>query len=143
MGCSVVSPVAFVSLLSPTVGRLVAPGFPVYAAETITFYAIGGAHVAPKLVDKALPGHRSSRIRIVTKALLAVGPAIIAFPFVARPPDRLMTGILLCAVLIPYLAYEGATATSDCRGCPESDDFPNCTGMTFDQEYTYPEESTE
>jgi hypothetical protein len=44
---------------------------------------------------------------------------------------------------VPYVAYKGVTARDDCEGCPEADDFPNCSGMTFDGDYAYPEASTE
>jgi hypothetical protein len=142
MGCFIVYPVGFASLLSLAVGRLVAPGLPVYGFETLTLYAVGAALLMPMVLSKAMPGSRSSRSRVVGKALLAVGLAVVAFPFLFRPAARLSTALIFFGFLVPYVAYKGVTARDDCEGCPEADDFPNCSGMTFDGDYAYPEGST-
>jgi hypothetical protein len=39
----------------------------------------------------------------------------------------------------PYSVHKGLTATDDCAGCPEADDFPNCSGLSFDGTYSYAE----
>jgi hypothetical protein len=132
MGCFVVYPVGFVSLVTLLLGSLLLPSLPVFGIDTIAFYGIGFALAGPMLADKALPGHRSRRTRILAKAALAIGLAWIAFPGVVRPGDRLVTAALFFGFLVPYVLYKGLTVRDDCAGCPEYDDFPHCTGMTFD-----------
>ncbi len=140
MGCFVVYPVGFVSLLALTLGGLLAPGAALYALPTAALHAAGVALLCPLLLAKATPGRRSSRVRIVGKALLAVGLAVVALPFLLRPAARLETAALFVGFLLPYVGYKAATATADCAGCPEADEFPNCTGMSFDGNYVYPED---
>lgn len=137
MGCFIVYPVGFVSLLSLTIGRIIVPNWPLYAVETPILYMLGIALLLPMIALKAVPGNRSSAIRIAAKALLAVGLAFIAFPFLFRPAARLTTASLFFGFLVPYVIYKGLTALDDCQGCPERDSFPNCSGMTFDDEYVY------
>lgn len=94
--------------------------------------AVGVALRCPLLVTKAAPGRRSSRVRIVGEALLAVGPAVVALPLLLRPAARLETAALFRG---PYVGHETATATADCAGCPEADELPTCAGTSFDGEY--------
>lgn len=143
MGCFIVYPVGFVSLFSLTIGRIIVPDVPLYAVETPTLYLLGVALLLPMIALKAVPGRRSSAIRIAGKALLAAGLAFIAFPFLFRPAARLPTAGLFFGFLVPYVLYKGLTAMDDCQGCPERDSFPNCSGMAFDDEYVYPEHATE
>ncbi len=135
MGCFVVYPVGFVSLVALLLGSLVLGDFALFAAPTVAFWGAGFALAGPMLADKVLPGHRGRRPRILAKASLAVGLAFIAFPGVVRPGARLVTAALFFGFLVPYVAYKGLTVRDDCAGCPEYDDFPQCTGMTFDGSY--------
>lgn len=137
MGCFVVYPVGFASLLTLVLTRLLAPDFPLFGLETVAFYAAGFALATPMLLDKALPGRRGTRPRVAAKASLAVGLALLAFPALFRPGDRLLTAALFVGFLVPYVLYKGLTVRDDCQGCPEADDFPNCSGMTFDGTYSY------
>lgn len=133
MGCFVVYPVALVSLLVLVLARLLWPGAALFGLETVALYAVGFALVGPMVADKALSGHRSARRRMAGKASLAVGLAFLAFPFVFRPSARLTTAALFLGFLVPYVAYKGLTAREDCRGCPEAEEFPHCSGMSFDR----------
>lgn len=137
MGCFVVYPVGATSLLTLAVLRLLAPEFALFGLETVALYGIGFAMATPMVLDKALPGRRSGRRRMLAKASLAVGLAVLAFPILFRPADRLLTAALFVGFLVPYVLYKGLTVREDCQGCPEADDFPNCSGMTFDGTYTY------
>lgn len=143
MGCFVVYPVGVASLLALLVTRLTLPWLPVFDLATIAFYGLGFALATPMLADKLLPGRRSGSTRMAAKASLAVGLAFLAFPAVVRPTDRLLTALLFVGFLVPYVGYKGLTVRDDCRGCPEYDDFPNCSGMAFDDTYRYRTETTE
>jgi len=140
MGCFVVYPVGFVSLSSLLLTRLLAPGFPLFDASTVAFYAAGFGLAGPKVAAKLLPGHRSHPIRVVTKGLLAVGLAFVAFPFFFRPDARLTSLALFLGFLVPFLVYKGLTAVDECEGCPYEDEFPNCPGMEFDGTIVDPEQ---
>lgn len=131
MGCFIVYPVSFVSLSTLVILRFLWPQFDLFEWHTHAFYIIGFALIGPMTVSKALPFSRSSRVRITGKVLLAVGLALVAFPFVYRPGFRLLTAGLFVGVLLPYIVHKGLTARDDCRGCPEADEFPDCSGMTF------------
>ncbi len=137
MGCFVVYPVGFISLVTLVAARLTLPGLPLSDLPAVGFYALGVALAGPMLADKALPGRRSGRARMVAKASLAVGLALLAFPAVFRPDVRLQTAALFVGFLVPYIAYKGLTVRDDCAGCPEYDDFPNCSGMRFDDTYRW------
>ena len=137
MGCFVVYPVGLLSLATLVATRLALPGLPLFEYPAGWFYGIGGALLAPMLADKALPDRRSGRARMAAKAALAVGLALLAFPAVFRPAVRLQTAALFVGFLLPYVAYKGLTVRDDCAGCPEYDDFPNCSGMTFDDAYRW------
>jgi hypothetical protein len=143
MGCFVVYPIGFVSLLSLVVGRLLAPGFPLYDAGTVALYLTGFALVGPKVAGKLLPGPRAHRTRMVTKALLAVGLAFVALPFFFRPGARLTTLALFFGFLVPYVGHKALTITDECEGCPYQDEFPNCPGMDFDGEIIDPDRQYE
>ncbi|WP_049924475.1 hypothetical protein [Halopiger djelfimassiliensis] len=143
MGCFIVYPVAILSLLALSVVRLVRPALGLFEFPTSAFYLAGFGLVAPMVVGKLLPGTRTATTRIASKALLAVGLAVTAFPFVFRPDARLVTAGLFVAFLLPYIVHKGLTATDDCQGCPEAADFPNCSGMSFDGEYRYQPDDTE
>lgn len=137
MGCFIVYPVAFISLISLLTIRLTVLGPEMSKISTLSLYATGIALLTPKVAGKLAPGHRSKTTRIITKTLLAVGLAVIALPFFFRAGDRLMTAGLFFGFLVPYILYKGVTATDDCTGCPEADDFPNCSGLSFDGAYRY------
>lgn len=143
MGCFVVYPVAFLSLVALTLVRAIRPEFSLYALPTTTLQGIGFALVAPLVVGKLLPVDLSARQRIMGKALLAVGLAVLAFPIVYRPSDRVVTAILFVGFLVPYLGYKAATLRDDCERCPEAEEFPNCSGMTFDGTYRYSSDNEE
>ena len=138
MGCFVVYPVGFVSLLTLVVARLLWPEATLFGLGTGAFYALGFALIAPMVADKALSGNRSAGRRMAGKASLAVGLAFLAFPFVYRPAARWTTAGLFLGFLVPYVAYKGLTARDDCRGCPEAEDFPDCSGMAFDDSIEAP-----
>jgi hypothetical protein len=143
MGCVVVYPVGFCSLFALAIGRLLVPGLPVYELDTVALYALGFGLVLPMVLAKAWPGTRSGRARVAGKALLAVGLAFVALPFLFRPTARLTTAVLFVGFLAPYVGYKALTATDDCEGCPEADDFPRCSGMSFDNTYVYDDRSGE
>lgn len=141
MGCFVVYPVGAVSLGALALGRLLVPGLALYALPTVALHVAGVALLCPLLVAKAAPGRRRGRVRIAGKALLAVGLALVALPFLFRPAARLVTVALFLGFLVPYVGYKAVTATAECAGCPEADEFPNCTGMSFDDTYVYPDDT--
>jgi hypothetical protein len=142
MGCFVVYPVGLLALSSLIVVRLAVPDAALFGLSTPAFYGLAMALIGPKVVESLSPGRWRTRSRIAVKALLAVGLALLAFPFVFRPADRLVTVALFVGFLIPYVAYKGLTALDDCQGCPQRDDFPDCTGMTVDGTYEYADETT-
>lgn len=139
MGCFIVYPTGFFSLVSLLAARLTVLDAEIRAMSTLSLYAIGFSLLVPKVAGKALPGQRSRNTRIVTKAVLAVGLAFVALPFFFRPSYRVVTVALFLGFLIPYSVHKGLTATDDCAGCPEADDFPNCSGLSFDGTYSYAE----
>jgi hypothetical protein len=130
MGCFIVYPVGFVSLLTLVATRLLHPDL--FTIETIGLYIAGSVLIAPMIAGKLLPRQRSSRTRIISKALLAVGLSFLALPVLFRPADRLVTFVLFAGFLVLYVVHKGLTALDDCQGCPEADDFPNCSGMEFE-----------
>ena len=142
MGCFIVYPVAFFSLVSLLLLRLTVLSTEISAVPTLLLYLFGFALILPKVIGKIAPGTRTKNTRIVTKALLATGLAFISLPFFFRPTDRVQTVVLFLGFLIPYVVYKGLTATDDCEGCPEAEDFPNCSGLSFDGAYRYAEEET-
>jgi len=113
---------------------------------TAAFWLAGAPLVAPMVAYKLLHRRGSrllfeviyrvgrQRLRIATKALLAVGLACFAFPIAFRPARRLVGAVLFVGFLVTYVGYKGATALDDCQGCPERGDFPNCSGMEFDDD---------
>lgn len=137
MGCFVVYPVGFVSLLVLALLRLTVLGGQIASISTYYLYIVGFVLISPKVLLKIVPGRRTRWQRVLTKAILAVGLAVVAFPFVFRPGARVLTACLFFGFLVPYVGYKAWTATDDCEGCPEADDFPNCSGMAFDDTYTY------
>jgi len=137
MGCFIVYPVGLVSLFALVIFRLTVFSEQIANTTTLSLYLIGFLLVSPKVLLKLLPGQRTSWQRISTKATLAVGLAVVALPFVFRPSERVLTLCLFFGFLVPYVGYKAWTATDDCEGCPEVDDFPNCSGMSFDGTYTY------
>lgn len=142
MGCFIVYPVGFFSLVSLLSLRLTVFDAEIQAIPTSALYLIGFALLSPKVIGKLVPGQRTRNLRILTKAILAIGLALIAVPFFFRPADRVATVILFFGFLIPYVIYKGVTATDDCQGCPEADDFPNCSGLSFDGTYRYDENNS-
>jgi hypothetical protein len=142
MGCFVVYPVGLLALSSLLVARLVVPGAALFELATPAFYGLGVALIGPKVVESLSAGRWRTRTRMAVKAILAVGLALLAFPFFFRPADRLVTAALFVGFLVPYVAYKGLTALDDCQGCPQRDDFPDCTGMTVDGTYEYADEAT-
>ena len=140
MGCFIVYPVGFVSLLSLVVGRLLAPGFPLYDVSTVVLYTTGFALIGPKVAGTLAPGQRAHRTRILTKLLLAVGLAFVAFPFFLRSGARLVTLGLFLGFLVPYVGHKALTLTDECEGCPYEGEFPNCPGMEFDGTVVDPEQ---
>jgi hypothetical protein len=132
LGCATVYPVGGGTLGLLLVLRLVAPGLPPFSLRTTGLYAVGAALAAPLVVSKALPGARSVAVRLVVKALLAVGLAVGGLPVVTRPADRLSTLALVGGALVAYVGSKGLTAFDDCEGCPERESFPDCPGMDLD-----------
>jgi hypothetical protein len=132
MGCFIVYPVGFVSLVTLLFARLIWPSTLPFSLATSQLHLVGGILALPVVAGKLVPGSRSQRFRIAAKGLLAVGLAVLLFPVVVRPDDRLGSLALVCGLLVPYVLYKGLTARDDCKGCPEADDFPNCSGMQFD-----------
>jgi hypothetical protein len=130
LGCFVVYPVGGASLAALSVAWLLVPGLS--DVGTPVLYAAGAVLVVPKLAAKLLGGRRSLRVRILTKAMLATGVAVATLPLLFRPGDRLVTAGLLGGFLVPYVAYKGWTALDDCQGCPEREDFPDCSGMELE-----------
>jgi hypothetical protein len=137
MGCFVVYPVGVATLATLVATRLAVPSLPLFGLDALAFWLAGFALATPMLADKALPGRRSGRTRMVAKAVLAVGLALLSFPAVFRPAVRLQTAALFVGFLVPYVAYKGLTVREDCAGCPEYDDFPDCSGMRFDDAYRW------
>jgi hypothetical protein len=137
MGCFIVYPIGFLSLASLVLSRSTFLDAEIGTIPTLSFYVLGFALISPKVVAKVAPGRRAKNTRILTKAVLAVGLAFVAFPFFFRPAERVVTVALFLGFLIPYVAYKGLTATDDCEGCPEVDEFPNCSGLSFDGTYRY------
>lgn len=142
MGCFIVYPVGFFSLVSLLSLRLTILDAEIRAISTLSLFIIGFTLLLPKVIAKIAPGTRTRNTRILTKALLAIGLAFISFPFFFRPTERIVTVILFLGFLIPYVVYKGLTATDDCKGCPEADDFPNCSGLSFDGKYRYAENNS-
>lgn len=136
MGCFIVYPVGFISLVTLLVTWLIWPSTLLFSLDTSQLQLIGGTLAVPLLAGKLAPRARSQRFRIVAKGLLAVGLAVLIFPALVRPSDRLVTLTLVFAFLVPYVLYKGFTARDDCEGCPEADDFPNCSGMQFHESDT-------
>lgn len=134
MGCFIVYPVAFFSLLIITSAWFFLPESIFSQIKTYYFYTIGSLFVLPIMVNKAIFKNNKKRIRIAMKISLAVGLGIISFPLISRPDNRIVTASLLLFLLIPYLGYKAITALDDCEGCPEKEDFPNCSGLDFEQE---------
>jgi hypothetical protein len=137
MGCFVVYPVGVASLATLVATRLAAPSLQFFGLDALAFWLAGFALATPMLADKALPGRRSGRARMVAKAVLAVALALLVFPALFRPAVRLQTAALFVGFLVPYVAYKGLTVRDDCAGCPEYDDFPACSGMRFDDAYRW------
>jgi len=137
MGCFIVYPVGFTSLFVLVSSRLTALSGQIANINTYYLYTAGFLLISPKILLKLAPGQRTRRQRILTKGILAVGLAFVAFPFIFRPSERVLTLCLFFGFLIPYVGHKAWTATDDCEGCPEADDFPNCTGMSFDGTYSY------
>lgn len=143
MGCFVVYPVGFLSLISLLSLRLSIFSAEMAAIPTVFLYIIGFVLVLPKVVMKIYPGQRTKTARILTKTTLATGLAFIMFPFFFRPSERVVTIILISGFLIPYVGYKMLTALDDCKGCPEAENFPNCSGMSFDDTYSYSGEDSD
>ena len=137
MGCVVVYPTAFLTLLALVVGRVIVPDLPLYGLQTTALIGVSIGLITPLVAGKLSPVSLSARQRIIGKALLAVGLAVLAVPIVFRPTDRIVTAALFVGFLVPYVCYKALTVRDDCEGCPEADAFPNCTGMTFDGTYRY------
>lgn len=134
MGCFIVYPVSAATLLTLSSLWLLWPELGLFGLSTRAFYGIGFALISPIGISKLVSGTRTEAVRMRTKASLAVGLGVLAFPFVARPADRLLTAGLFVGFLVPYIVHKGLTVTDDCEGCPEADEFPNCSGLTFDDE---------
>lgn len=129
LGCFVVYPVGAVSLsVLVALGVFVGP----FAAGTTALYGIAGLLGAPIVFSKTLGWPTGVRFRILAKALLAVGLAVLFYPLVFRPGDRLLTALLFVLFWIVYVGYKGLTAFDDCEGCPERSEFPDCSGMCFE-----------
>lgn len=137
MGCFIVYPVGLASLLVLVLSRLTILSVQIAHVSTQSLYIVGLVLIFPKILLKIIPGQRARWQRILTKGTLAVGLAFVALPFIFRPSERVITLCLFFGFLIPYVGYKAWTATDDCKGCPEADDFPNCSGMSFDDTYTY------
>jgi len=134
LGCFVVYPVGAISLSTLVAVWAVRPESTLVTQSTGVFYTVAGVLIAPMVASKLIPGRRSTTTRLLSKALLAIGLAALAFPAVTRPADRLLTIGLGVGFLVPYVAYKGLTARDDCQGCPEAAAFPNCSGMEFETE---------
>jgi len=142
MGCFIVYPVAALSLLALTAVELTTP----YLAGVGTpgFWLAGAALLAPMVTYKLCYRRGSKylfeviyrvgqqRLRMANKALLAVGLATLAFPVLFRPTNPLVSGLLFVGFVVAWVGYKGATALDECEGCPEQGDFPNCSGLDFD-----------
>lgn len=131
MGCFIVYPIGAASLLVMSLTWLLGPDIWITTQPTSQYYIIGGGFAGPVIAGKVLPDTRTKRYRILSKALLAVGLGIAAFPIIARPTARLQTVAIFTAFLVPYITHKGVTARDDCQGCPEIDDFPDCSGLDF------------
>jgi hypothetical protein len=142
MGCFIVYPIGLLSLTTLVSLRMTIFRVEMMLIPTALLYILGFSLLSPKLLMKIAPGNQKRMIRVMTKALLAIGLALIAYPFIFRPTQRIKTTILFVGFLFPYVGYKALTATDDCQGCPEADDFPNCSGMSFDGTYTYKEENS-
>lgn len=136
MGCFVVYPVASVSTLLISIVWYAVPEIGIFSVETYIFYMVGLVLISPAISNKLLLNLEKKRIRMIIKTFLAIGLAIIFTPFIFRPHDRLLTISLLSIFLLPYIVYKGVTSLDDCDGCPEKDEFPNCSGMEFNQQST-------
>jgi len=134
MGCFIVYPVSLMTLLVISVGWLLFPEFRIFTTSGPMYYIVGGIFAAPIVVNKVRSGSRSKRTRIITKTILAIGLGIAAFPFISQPEYRLHTFVLFVMCLVPYIAHKGLTARDDCQGCPEIDDFPDCSGFDFNSD---------
>lgn len=144
MGCFIVYPVGLASLLVLAAAQFAVPT--VRTAPVLAFYAAGFGLAGPLIAYKALykVGNRhlaellyhvgQQRVRIATKASLAVGLAFLAYPVVFRPAIRLPAFLLFAVLLVAYVAYKGLTAFDECDACPEQPDFPDCTGLNFEAE---------
>jgi hypothetical protein len=143
MGCFIVYPVGFISLLSLVIGGVLAPEFALYTLDALALYAAGFALVTPKVAAKLVPGQRAHRTRVVTKTLLAVGLAFVALPFFFHPGARLLTVGLFFGFLLPYVGHKMLTVVDECEGCPYEETFPNCPGMEFDGTVVDPERQYE
>jgi hypothetical protein len=143
MGCFIVYPVGLVSLLALALLHLTVPA--VATLDVLAFYAVGVAAIVPMVAYKLLY-RRGSRLlyeliyrtsehtlRVVTKAVLAVGLACLVYPVVFRPAVRLPALGLFLVMLVPYVAYKGLTALDECEECPEQPEFPNCSGMELNE----------
>jgi len=143
LGCFIVYPVGLVSLLALTLLQLTVPAV---ATLDVTVFYVAGFVAATPMVGSKLLYRRGSRLlyeliyrtsehslRIVTKALLAVGLACLFYPVLFRPSARLSTLGLFLGLLVPYVASKGLTALDECEECPEQSEFPNCTGMELNR----------
>ncbi|ERH05908.1 MAG: hypothetical protein J07HN4v3_01517 [Halonotius sp. J07HN4] len=134
MGCFVVYPVGFVSLLTISLFWIFRPDSVIFHPETHHLHIIGMSFASPMIANKIIFKQSRKRMRILMKACLGVGLGIMVFPLLSRPSDRLFTLAVLLLFLIPYIGYKGVTALDDCKGCPEKEDFPNCSGFEFKKE---------
>lgn len=142
MGCFVVYPVAALSVLALTVLELTTPYLS--GVGTLGFWLAGGALLAPMVSYKLLYRRGSKylfeviyrvgqqRLRMANKALLAMGLAALAFPVPFRPTNPLITGLAFVGFVVAWVGYKGVTALDECEACPEQPEFPNCSGMDFD-----------
>jgi hypothetical protein len=142
MGCFIVYPVGFLSLMFLSSIRLTILSTEMIAVSTLSLYISGFTLIFPKVLMKIVPGRRKRMTRVLTKALLAIGLAFVSYPMVFRPTQRLNTMILFVGFLVPYVGYKALTATDDCQGCPQADDFPNCSGMSFNDNNEYSGKNT-
>lgn len=139
MGCFLVYPIGIASLVVLSALHLALPAM--RALDVAVIYGVAAAFVAPILAYKALYRRGSRwlyefiyrwsdhRLRMATKASLAVGLAWLAYPVVFRPSVRLPGAVLLVGGLVVYNGYKGLTALDECDACPEQPSFPDCTGM--------------
>lgn len=133
MGCFIVYPVGLFTLLSLSVGWLLAPNMPGLSEPTYVYFATGGLLMIPIIIGKVMSESWGKQTRIATKILLAVGLGVAGFPFISQPEDRLLTIVIFAIFLVPYVGHKGVTALDDCQGCPEKADFPNCSGFEFEE----------